>query len=670
MRSILRNVIWLIISIVVFLLVLGTLIWQRNMSIDTYTFRNVHFFDPSRRHLAQARRELDQVIAGIFTDVELGHAQRTVPYRFRLQSSMKAIDSYVTEVVRLADEFEYDGAFNLQSRAYRQFKAVRDELLRDHQGQWQTPATIVDALAPLRSSLAQLARIYDLDHLDWQERERGVIRTSNRNVMAAIVVLLFVGSPIFIGMIIGLRRGVEHESRIRNDLEEARKNLETIAMYDELTGLGNRNLFKSRLEQIDGAGRRSAHHSALLYIDLDNFKRINDSLGHDVGDEVLKVIGARLKQHVRAGDTVARIGGDEFTIILYGIDRDAVVGSIARKLLESIRKPVMAFGNELVLSASMGITVVPGDGNDPAALMKNADMALYRAKDKGRNNFQFFVEEMNRAATHQAMLERELRAALREQRFELHYQPQVALDSGTVATLEALLRWNTTDGQTMAPDQFLPVAESTGLLVEIGGWVFTQACRDLAALRARGHDGLRVAVNLSARQLHDPELLSRIEAALAAAGLAPDVLEVEITETTLIEDIDGAVEILQSLRRLGITVAVDDFGIGYSSLSYLKRLPLDTLKIDRSFVRDIESDEDDRSIVDAILAMGRSLSLNVVAEGIENQWQLDYVTQRGCDLAQGYLLARPVARDQLTLSTDDATPGARHPPARGGLYLV
>jgi diguanylate cyclase (GGDEF)-like protein len=633
MRVLIRHIAGLITIVVFFLAVLGIFIWERHESVEAYTIRNEHFFAPSRQHLANAMLELERVISQIGHDASADGARpQAVPFRFQLQPSLNVIGENLNDVVR--------------------------------------STTTLEMLTSVDNVLKQLKHIYDIEHLEWQQREREAALESSQDVIRVGIVLFLVAGLLIAGVVNGLRTALRHETRTRNDLEEARNNLATLALYDELTGLGNRNLFKSHLEQATSVGRRSPHPSALLYIDVDNFKRINDSLGHDVGDEVLKIIGARLQKHVREGDTVARIGGDEFTIILYETAHGPVVGSIARKLLHSIREPVMASGHELVLSASIGITVMPGDGTDPAVLMKNADMALYKAKDLGRNNFQFFVEEMNREATHQAMLERELRAAIPEQRFKLHYQTQVDLDSGEITTLEALLRWSTSDGKAMAPDQFIPVAESTGLLVEIGGWVLNQACQDLATLRALGHEGLQVAVNLSARQLHDPKLLTRIENALESAGLKPDALEVEITETTLIEDIDAAVEILQTLRQLGISVAVDDFGIGYSSLSYLRQLPLDVLKIDRSFVRDIEFDAGDRSIVDAILAMGRSLSLKVVAEGIENQWQMDYLTQRGCDRAQGFLLARPVPRDQLSFPVGDTGSSQGKPRARGGLHLV
>ena len=668
MRSLLRYIIGLVTSVALFLLVLGILIWLRYQSIDSYAHRVDHFFVPSQQHLSNSLRRLDNAVTEASSTAS-GPLGLAIPSRLQLEAHLSVVGDHLAEVMRLANQFEYDGAFDLPLRANRRFQRLRPLILADIAARPPRVAEAVAMLSSMQDSLKQLERIYELDKIDWRAREQEVVRASTRYVVFAIIALCVGVVPLIIGMTMGLRDIMRSEIRNRNDLEDAKEQLESMALYDQLTSLGNRYLFKSRLEQVTSAAPRSGRTSALLYIDLDNFKRINDSLGHDVGDEVLKAVGARLKDHVRAGDTVARIGGDEFAIVIYDSLGGPAIGSIAHKLLKSIREPIVVSGHELVLSASIGITVIPSDGDHPAALMKNADMAVYRAKDLGRDNFQFFVEEMNRAAAQQRMVEQELRSAIQAQRLELHYQPLVALETGEIAGVEALLRLTTAAGESIPPDRFIPVAESTGLLIEIGDWIFAQACRDLVVLRARGHGDLRVSVNLSARQLHDPQLPARISAALAASCLSADALQLEITESTLIKDMDSAVYTLQALRRLGITVAVDDFGIGYSSLNYLKRLPLDALKIDRSFVRGIESDLDDRSIVDAILAMADSLSLKVVAEGIESQWQLNYLAQKGCDLGQGFLLGRPVARDELSFR-GGAGSGRRHPPARDGLHLV
>lgn len=436
-----------------------------------------------------------------------------------------------------------------------------------------------------------------------------------------------------------------------NDITErkaAEKRIHFLAHHDALTGLANRHGFESRLEQALRTAQREQHQLALLFIDLDHFKTINDTLGHPVGDGLLQEAALRLRGCVRASDIVARLGGDEFVVVLTQIATPNDAAAIAEKIRSNLGAPYEVAGQILHCSASLGLGICPADGQDATTLMKNADTALYYAKGQGRNNFQFFTAAMNVTATERLNLESELRAALRRREFELHYQPKVVAISGRVCGVEALVRWRHPGRGLVPPLKFIPVAEESGMIEPLGAWVLEEACRQMAQWRRAGLDHVHMAVNLSARQLRLSGLVDDMRALLAEHALGNGDLELEITESVAMADPDAAIEQLSALRVLGVNLAIDDFGTGYSSLAYLKRLPIQTLKLDRAFVRDIETDHNDAAISTATLALAHSLGLQVVAEGVENDAQRDFLSRNGCDMLQGYLFGKPAPAEHWT----------------------
>jgi diguanylate cyclase (GGDEF)-like protein/PAS domain S-box-containing protein len=419
----------------------------------------------------------------------------------------------------------------------------------------------------------------------------------------------------------------------------AEERAEFLATRDALTSLPNRVLLHDRLEQ--GVANAARHHTgfAFMFIDLDRFKTINDSLGHHVGDELLKGVASRLTACVRASDTVARLGGDEFAVILENLrdNDDEGAQEVAEKMIASMAAPMLVEGQTLTTSCSIGISIFPTDGRDSATLMKNADVAMYYAKEKGRNNYQFFSADMNTRAQERLSVENYLRLALRRNELVLHYQPRVSLVSGELVGVEALIRWQHPRRGLLGPDKFIEVAEDSGLIVPIGEWVLEAACKQVKAWHERVKPGLRVSVNLSVGQVVNGERLFRaVEGALERAGIEPGTLELELTESHLMQNIEEKAALLNRLGDLGVGVAIDDFGTGYSSLSYLKQLPVDAIKIDSSFVRDIGIDPNDEAIIKAILAMAHSLRLSVVAEGVETEHQFRALKALGCDEFQGF----------------------------------
>ncbi|MEO5656508.1 MAG: EAL domain-containing protein, partial [Nitrospiria bacterium] len=424
--------------------------------------------------------------------------------------------------------------------------------------------------------------------------------------------------------------------------------LSYIANYDPLTGLPNRGLCLDRLKDELVRSRWQERFVAVLFLDLDRFKNVNDTLGHSLGDRLLKAVADRLTACVRAGDTVARLGGDEFVVILRDMARPEDAVPVAQKILDGLARPFVVAEVELFLTTSIGISQAPADGTDPETLLKNADTAMYRAKDLGKNTFQLYTTDMNFRVFENMELETNLRRALERHEFELHYQPVVDLRSRRLVGAEALVRWRQPDGTLMPPAKFIPVAEETGLIVPLGEWVLRTACEQSKAWRANGSPGIRVAVNLSARQFHRRGLLTeQVARALAETGLEVDGLGLELTESVLMQTGDSTIDALKALHAMGIPIALDDFGTGYSSLSYLKRFPIATVKIDRSFVHDITTDADDAAIVTAIITMAHSLKLKVVAEGVETAEQLARLKLLGCDQVQGYLLSRPLPAGEM-----------------------
>ncbi|MAD47580.1 MAG: hypothetical protein CMI02_16545 [Oceanospirillaceae bacterium] len=434
-----------------------------------------------------------------------------------------------------------------------------------------------------------------------------------------------------------------------SELKAAQLQMETLAFYDPLTGLANRRLFRNRLEKAVKTVMRSGSSMALMFLDMDQFKRVNDTLGHDAGDILLKEVASRLSSTVRENDTVSRIGGDEFTILLTDVHHTQDVLVVAEKLLLAMAKPIRIKGQDMVTTVSIGITMTPEDSTDANTLMKNADLAMYRAKELGRNNFQFFSEDMNHSILEHLSLEKEIGEAISRNQFSLVFQPKISLCDYSVTGVETLIRWQHPEKGMITPDRFIPVAEETGQILEIGSWVLEQSCRQISSLirsKVLPQDA-KVAVNLSARQFTDPYLLQRIRSVLEITKIRPQCLELEITESTLMEDVESAIQIMQEIKRTGVAIAIDDFGTGYSSLSYIKRFPIDVLKVDRSFVTDIPDDENDMAITAAVIAMAHKLSLTVVAEGVETQEQLQFLRQNACNEGQGYLFSRPLSLGQL-----------------------
>ena len=424
--------------------------------------------------------------------------------------------------------------------------------------------------------------------------------------------------------------------------KQAEERMRHIAQTDALTGLPNRLALLMRLAQLLPEARRHEWQIAIMFLDLDRFKIINDTLGHQVGDELLREVACRLSSVVRETDFVARLGGDEFVVILPGLNTPSDAAIVANKIIATLSTQIHAEGHELHTSPSIGISIFPDDGPDGDTILKNADTAMYHAKAAGRNNYQFYADDMNRATTERLNIERKLRHALTRNELTLCFQPQFGAGSRQPTGVEALVRWlHPTDGM-IAPDRFIPVAEETGIIVEIGEWVLLNACRELQRWIAAGIKPIRVAVNVSARQLRRRDFCETVAGALAESGLPPELLELEITESSVMENPEEAILILERLGRMGISLAVDDFGTGYSSLSYLKRFPIDHLKIDRSFVADIEHDLNDRAIAFGTIALAHSLGLNVIAEGVETEDQLELLRANGCDEVQGYLLSKPL----------------------------
>ena len=414
-----------------------------------------------------------------------------------------------------------------------------------------------------------------------------------------------------------------------------------LAYHDALTDLPNRSLLLDRLSQALAQAERDSTQVAVLFTDLDRFKIVNDTLGHPAGDELLRQVAVRLRSALREGDTIARLSGDEFVILLPRISEARDAARVAAKALGMVTTPFTVFGHELHISSTIGVSLFPKDGADPDTLLKHADTALYQAKDRGRNQYQFFDGRMNAHAQERLLLENGLRRAIERGEFVLHYQPQIDLQTNAVTGVEALIRWHP-EQRMVLPGEFIPIAEETGLITEIGEWVLRTACRQAREWEAAGLPPVRMAVNLSIRQLRRRGFPARVRAILRETGLAPQRLELEITESSLMVDPEQIIKTLHELRGMGIQLAMDDLGTGYSSLAYLKRLPLDRIKIDRSFVRDIPEDPDDVAIVQAILAMARQLKIRVVAEGVETPAQRRFLRDHRCEEAQGYAFSRPL----------------------------
>ncbi|MFZ5475932.1 MAG: putative bifunctional diguanylate cyclase/phosphodiesterase [Myxococcota bacterium] len=438
---------------------------------------------------------------------------------------------------------------------------------------------------------------------------------------------------------------------VAQDVSDAQRDAERarwFAYHDTLTGLPNRLLFQDRLGVAVAQAERAGEHLAVVFVDLDHFKDVNDTLGHDEGDRLLEVVADRLQRCVRAGDTVARQGGDEFLVLLPRLGAEEEAGRVCERLLAAVRQPIVLAGREVYVGASVGLAVYPADARDGVALLHHADIAMYEAKEDCGDGWRRFEPGMLRRETHVLDMRSRLVRALEREEFRLVYQPQVETGTGRVVGVEALLRWHPADGPPVPPGDFIPAAEATGLIVPIGAWVLKAACAQMRAWQDAGLPPVRVAVNLSARQVAAPDIVRVVADAIATHGVDARMLELEVTESVAMRDVDAARAALTALKALGVTVALDDFGTGYSSLAYLRSLPLDRLKIDRSFLEQIEGDPRAQAMVTAIVALAHALGMEVAAEGVERLEQLEAARDTGCDLAQGYGLHRPAPAEALT----------------------
>ena len=426
------------------------------------------------------------------------------------------------------------------------------------------------------------------------------------------------------------------------DRKQAEERIHYLANHDALTELPNRHMFGQMLTHTADTARRYNRNFAVMFIDLDRFKFINDTLGHEAGDHLLRVVSSRLKTTLRASDVVARLGGDEFVVLLQEVSSAQQVSAVARKIISAVIKPMEISGHECRVTCSIGISMFPNDASDGRSLMKYADAAMYLAKEQGKNNFQFYTKDLKSASVERMVLETNLRRALERGEMSLHYQAKQDLRTNDIAGVEALLRWTSAELGPVSPAQFIPLAEETGLIVPIGRWVLRTACAQTVAWQKQGLPPVRMAVNLSPRQFADPGLIADIRTTFRDTGMAPELLELEITEGMVMHNPERAIEVLSQIKAMGVRLAIDDFGTGYSSLAQLKRFPIDTLKVDRSFIRDIPKDEEDKAITEAIIAMGKSLSLTVVAEGVETEAQRAFLQEHACDQMQGYYFSKPL----------------------------
>lgn len=462
----------------------------------------------------------------------------------------------------------------------------------------------------------------------------------------------------------GIVRDISEYKRTLKQLQENEARMEYLAYHDVLTQLPNRLLFQDRVSKALERVRRHNRKLAVLLLDLDRFKNINDSLGHTVGDQFLMAISTRLGNAIRDCDTAARIGGDEFVVVLEDFGEISNVSNVAAKLLKVLAEPIRVEHRDLYTTASIGIAIFPGDGDTVEALIKAADAAMYRAKEKGKNNFHFYTEDINRRTFELLLLENDLRRALDQNQFFVAYQPQFSLSNGALVGVEALMRWQHPIQGLVAPTEFIPLAEETGLIVPLGRWMLSASCRQFKQWLDQGYRFGRIAVNLSVRQFRQPGLVEDITQTLQEVGLSPEYLELEITESIAMDNVEATVEKLEVLKRMGLQLSIDDFGTGYSSLSYLKRFAIDKLKIDKSFVRDIATDPNDAAIAASTIALAHKMGLKVIAEGVETAEQVAFLREQGCDEVQGFFYGKPMLSgdfERLLQMKGNATDAGRQP---------
>jgi len=473
----------------------------------------------------------------------------------------------------------------------------------------------------------------------------------------AIFIIVFAMAVLSIALIVSVLdlRLEMRTSLLRSSLANATEELQFLALHDALTKLPNRTLFEDRLQQEIEIAAREQNLFAVLFLDLDGFKQVNDAYGHHIGDLLLVEVAKRICSAVRARDTLARLGGDEF-VLLAKVNEASDAANLADKLVALLQQPFRVADLDLQISVSIGIAMFQGKAGESRDLVKRADAAMYHAKALGRNGYCFFESSMTEDAQKQLQLLQDLRLALSRNEFVLHYQPKIDAASAAVIGVEALIRWNHPEYGLLLPDQFIPLAEKTGLIFHVGRWVLHEACRQMSLWHASGQKGWTISVNLSALQFNHPSLMQMVREALDAYQLEPECLMLEITETTAMKDADNSLIILQQLSDMGVRISIDDFGTGYSSLLYLKRLPASELKIDRGFVQDLALDSDDAAIVASIIALGRTLNLKIVAEGVETPAQQEFLIRLGCNSLQGYLLGHPAPAEELMPAVHPSLP--------------
>ena len=441
--------------------------------------------------------------------------------------------------------------------------------------------------------------------------------------------------------------GVLGIARDISDRKRREKELETYANYDRLTGLTNRTVFMDRLTQLLNTREEKDIYHAVLFIDLDKFKEINDTMGHAIGDEILIMVASRLKDIIRIGDTLARLGGDEFTMLLENIEKPIRATVVAQKVLEVLREPFSVNEHDFYITSSIGISIFPDDSKNADKLLQFADSAMYKAKEKGKDTFEFYTKELSIQAMQKVSTINSLRYAIENEEFELYYQAQTNTSLNKTIGAEALIRWNHPTKGLISPLKFIPIAESSGQILEIGRWVISQAMRDITEFKRNSLDIDKISINLSAKQLYDESLIDTIMEVAKNTGCRPEWIEFEVTESYAMHDPESAVLLLHKLKELGFSLSIDDFGTGYSSLAYLKRLPIDKLKIDKSFIDDIAKDSDDEAIVHAVILIAQSMRLEVIAEGVETQEQQEFLLEHGCNLSQGYLYSKPIPKKEF-----------------------
>jgi diguanylate cyclase (GGDEF)-like protein/PAS domain S-box-containing protein len=580
--------------------------------------------------------DLVKKIQQLFTDAD----HHEIAERFRLaEQALWASETYLNAILRYSPALisvkNLDGSVVLASDHFKHMANIDDAGFVGKNVFDVFPKDVAQSMWDIDAATKTNQQTYevelDLLHKDGTLHTYLMVKFPLRNQSGTVFGVCTIGTDI------------SERKLAENALREQQSRLNYLAFHDSLTSLPNRSLFYDRLYQGLARARRGNHKVALMLLDIDCFKHVNDSIGHDSADLMLKAIAVRLSEGVRDMDTVARLGGDEFVLLLDGLRDIRDVVSIAAKILNSMARPICISGQDITTTVSIGVSVFPDDGADADELLKNADIALYKAKEAGKNNSQFYTKGMNVTAINYLLLENDLRHALEQNQLTLHYQPQIDLHTGALIGVEALVRWQHPNRGLISPAHFIPLAEETGLIVPIGEWVLRQACLQQKRWLAAGIYVGKIAVNLSPRQFRQKNFPGKVDAILRETQLSAEYLELEITESCAMEHAGETINQLNQLNQMGMYLSIDDFGTGYSSLAYLQRFPIQKLKIDRSFVLDIHDDHHDAAIVKTIIDLAHSMRLRVIAEGVETQYQADWLRKQGCDQAQGFLYAKPMA---------------------------